>query len=85
MRVEISMTVRGGLRRLEWDDGSLSGDGEVIRRLEPLIELGRIDVADLLSVVRGAELATAQRVGVVNLDLTEADGSSFPTSGVSGA
>ena len=84
MRVELSMSVRGGIRRLEWNDGALSGDDEMISRLQRLVEAGRIDVDDLLSVVRGTELVTAQRVGVVNLDLTEPDGASRPTAGAAG-
>ena len=73
MRVELAMTVRGGDRVLRWDDGVLTGDDEVLRRLRPLIEHGQVEVDDLLSVVRGAELVTAQHVSLSNLDLVDPD------------
>lgn len=74
MRVELTMEVRGGDRSIQWDEGTLSGDGEVIRRLRRLVDDGLVDVDDLLSVVRGTELVTAQHVTIANLDLVDPDG-----------
>jgi hypothetical protein len=71
MRVELGMNVRGGERTVCWEDGVLSGDDEVLRRLQPLIDRGQVEVQDLLSVLRGTELVTAQQVTIVNLDLIE--------------
>jgi hypothetical protein len=73
MRIELSMCVRGDDRTVRWEDGVLSGDDEVLRRLDPLIERGQVDITDLLSVVRGAELVTAQQVTLAPLDLLEPD------------
>ena len=74
MRVELRMRVRGGDRFLEWADGVLTGDSEVLRRLQPLVESGRVRIDDLVSVIRGAEDVTAQHVTLANLDLVEPDG-----------
>lgn len=71
MKVELEMTVRGGARSIRWDDGVLSGDDEVLGRLQRLIEDGRVQIDDLVSVLRAAELVTAQRVTLTNLDLVE--------------
>ena len=76
MKIELTMQVRGGDRMIQWDEGMLSGDDEVIRRLMRLVDDGRVDVTDLLSVVRGTEAVTAQHVTITNLDLIEPDGSS---------
>ena len=74
MRIELSMCVRGEERLVRWEDGAVSGDDEVLRRLDPLVESGQVDLTDLLSVVRGAELVTAQQVTLAPLDLLEPDG-----------
>lgn len=74
MKVELTMEVRGRDRVIQWDEGTLSGDGEVIRRLGRLVDDGLVDVDDLLSVMRGTELVTAQHVTIANLDLVEPDG-----------
>lgn len=73
VRVELRMRVRGGERVLEWADGALTGDGEVLRRLQPLVDTGRVRVEDLVSVIRGTEAVTAQQVTLANLDLVEPD------------
>ena len=71
MRVELKVEVRGGERVVQWHDGCLTGDPEVLRRLQPLVDTGRVEVADLLSVIRGTEDVTAQHVTLANLDLVE--------------
>jgi hypothetical protein len=71
MRIELGMEVRGDRRTLRWEDGALTGDDEVLRRLQPLIDAGRVQPDDLVSVVRGTEQVTAQHVEVLNLDLVE--------------
>jgi len=76
MKIELTMQVRGGDRVIQWDDGALSGDDEVIRRLMRLVDDGLVDLGDLLSVVRGTEVVTAQHVTIANLDLVEPESSS---------
>lgn len=73
MRFELTMQVRGGSRSIRWHEGELTGDDEVLRRLQILVDEGRVDVTDLLSVVRATELVTAQHVSIANLDLIEPD------------
>jgi hypothetical protein len=74
------MLVRGGERVVEWHDGLLSGDQEVLRRLQPLLDSGRVLVDDLLSVIRGTEHVTAQHVQLANLDLVDPhEGTRFRT------
>jgi hypothetical protein len=74
MKIELTMQVRGGDRTIQWDDGTLCGDEEVIRRLMRLVDDGQVDLGDLLSVVRGTEVVTAQHVTIANLDLVEPEG-----------
>lgn len=81
VRIEMRMQVRGGERVLEWVDGVLSGDSEILRRLQPLVESGRVRIDDLVSVIRGAEAVTAQQVTLANLDLIEPDGVAVGTDG----
>jgi hypothetical protein len=74
MRVQLEVRVRGSERTLHWADGVLRGDDEVLRRLQTLIDGGRVDLDDLVSVLRGVELVTAQQVSLVNLDLADPEG-----------
>jgi len=67
------MQVRGDDRVLEWTDGALTGDREILRRLQPLVETGQVQIDDLVSVIRGTETVTAQQIELANLDLVEPD------------
>ena len=60
MRAEMVVMLRGEPRQLVWDDGALSGDAEVIRRLHHRAPHHR--ALDLVGTIREIEAATAQRV-----------------------
>ncbi len=77
VRVELTATIRGGERRVRWDNGELTGDDEILRRLGTCGV--PIDRSDLVSVLRGVEMVTAQHVDVVNLDIAgSAEGPNRP-------
>jgi len=61
MRVELAVMLRGEARRLVWDEGVLTGDSDVLRRLRLRDPDDRLE-HDLVATIRGIEAATAQRV-----------------------
>jgi hypothetical protein len=68
MEIELSGTVRGEPVAVRWRDGQLDGSDELLRRVRPLLDDGRCDVADFTSVVRNVEMVAGQRMKLRVLD-----------------
>jgi len=71
MTVELTGTVRGERVAIRWSDGRVSGSRVLLRRIEPLVAAGRVDLDDLNSVIHGLELVSAQRMRLTVIDLDE--------------
>lgn len=71
MTVELTGMVRGQAVTVRWCDGEISGSVVLLRRIEPLVAEGRVELDDLNSVIHGLELVSAQRMRLTVIDLDE--------------
>ena len=76
MRVRIESQIRGELVRLTWDDGSVTGDLELVDRARRLYRSRsqQIDENDLTDFISALEQAAGERLDVTiwpETDVTE--------------
>jgi len=69
MRVQIDGCIRGEPIQVLWDDGSISGDLEIVRRARLMASAERrpIDEGDAVAFISALERSVAQRLEVTIL------------------